>query len=246
VIHPSFQVGLPKGPDHRPRRNARAFTLIELVLSMAIAALLAASLHEAMATAWRAKRTSEAAIDQASAGTIAMDLICRDLAATPPLPSSEAIATKLGGPFEGVHQAAGGGDNDDLLFHTLVREEGAADDDPLADGMHIIEYLIRQDQTGPVLVRRVTRNILSPVDQVSVDEVLCRNVTGLSFRYYDGTDWQTDWDSTALGDVLPLAVQVTIDMPDPQHANANPPAVREISRVVPLACAKAISTSSSP
>ena len=185
-----------------------------------------------------AKRTAEGAIEPVRAGSLAMDLICRDLAATPPLPSSEAIVTKLGGPFEGTHQAAGGGDNDDLLFHALVREESAAEDDPLADGMHIIEYLIRQDQDGPVLVRRVTRDILAPTDQTYVDEVLCRNVKGLTFKYYDGTDWQTDWDSVALGDILPLAVQVTIDISDPQQTQSNPPGVREITRIVPLACAK--------
>ncbi len=225
-------------PLSRTSSAHSAFTLIELVLSLAIAALLAASLHEAMATAWRAKRTSEAAIEPVRAGAIAMDIICRDLAAAPPLPSSDATVTKLGGPFEGTHTAAGGGDNDDLQFHTLVREEGAADDDPLGDGMHIIEYLIRQDQTGPVLVRRVTRNILAPTDQTYVDEVLCRNVKGLTFKFYDGSDWQTDWDSTALGDVLPLAVQVTIDIADPSQAQTNPQVVREISRTVPMACAK--------
>jgi hypothetical protein len=85
--------------------------------------------------------------------------------------------------------------------------------------------LIRPDNP-PALVRRVTRNVLSSVQQPA-DEVLCRNVQNFSVRYFDGTNWQTDWDSTALGDVLPYAVEVTLNIAD-----------RQITRIVPLACAK--------
>jgi len=178
------------------------FTLIELLLALALAAMLAAALHGAMSTAWRAKTSAEAAVEPTRAGAIAMDIIAHDLAAAPPPPSSDSTATHLGGPFTGTHQGAGNGDNDDLEFRTLAREEGK-DDDPLGDGMKIVEYVISPDANSPTLIRRVTRNILSTQDLRSVDEPICRNVRGLTFKYYDGTDWQTDWDSTAVGDVLP-------------------------------------------
>jgi type II secretion system protein J len=234
----------------RSRLRKPAFTLIELVASLAIAVMLAAALHGALSTVWKAKKTAEAAIEPTRMGTIALDIICRDLAAAPPLPASDSTTAHLGGPFTGVHQPSGSSDNDDLSFHTLVRDEGAPDDDPLADGMKIIEYLVQPDGASPTLVRRVTRDILAAQTPVPVDENLCRNVRGLSLRYYDGTQWQTDWDSTALGDVLPIAVQVTLQINDPTAppaANGTTPAgVREVSRVVPLACAKPASTSTTP
>src|SRR4051794_33773819 len=109
----------------------RGFTLIELIASLAIAVMLAAALHGALSTAWKAKKTAEAAIEPTRAGAIALDIICRDLAAAPGPPASDSTTTHLGGPFTGVHQASGNSDIDDLVFHTLSREEGMADDDPL-------------------------------------------------------------------------------------------------------------------
>src|SRR5947208_4763712 len=61
----------------------RAFTLIELVLSMALAAGLAAALYRSMSTLWRAKRVAQAAVEPARAGSIAMDIIARDLSSVP-------------------------------------------------------------------------------------------------------------------------------------------------------------------
>ena len=216
----------------------KAFTLIELLLALALAAMLAAALHGAMSTAWRAKTSAEGAVEPTRAGSIAMEIIAHDLAAAPPPPSSDSSATHLGGPFTGTHQASSGsGDNDDLEFRTLAREEGK-DDDALGDGMKIVEYLVQPDADSPTLIRRVTRNILATQDVRSVDEPICRNVRGLTFKYYDGTDWQTDWDSTAVGDVLPLAVMVTIQLNDPKVTGGQTPGVREITRVVPLPCGK--------
>jgi hypothetical protein len=96
----------------------------------------------------------------------------------------------------------------------------------------------------PALVRRVTRNVLS-TDQASYDdEVICRNVRGFTCQYFDGTEWQTDWDSTQYGDVLPVAVSVEIDIDDPR-AKVKPgeqPPIRAITRVLPIPCSKPIPT----
>ena len=36
-----------------------------------------------------------------------------------------------------------------------------------------------------------------------------------ALRYFDGYQWTTDWDSTQYGDVLPLAVEVTLGITGP-------------------------------
>ena len=221
-------------------QNHRAFTLIELVLSMALAAGLAAALYRSMSTVWRAKKVAQSAVEPARIGSIAMDIICRDLASVPPPPSSDLTTLTLGGPFQGTHQGGGAGDNDDLLFRTLGRDEPVDVNDPLSEGMRAIEFLVRSEGGDSVLVRRVTRNLLTNVQQAEQEEILCRNVRAFSVQYFDGTTWQTDWDSSQLGDVLPSAVQITIDITVP-HENAEP-TVQRITRIVPLACAKPSTT----
>jgi hypothetical protein len=49
-------------------------------------------------------------------------------------------------------------------------------------------------------------------------KLLAREVTGLEFRYFDGGEWLTDWDSTAM-DGLPVAVEILIALQPVQPPN---------------------------
>jgi hypothetical protein len=67
------------------------------------------------------------------------------------------------------------------------------------------------------------------------EEVLCRNVRSLDLMYYNGTDWQDSWDSSAQGDALPLAVEVKLELlSDP---NRNEEGGYLVSRIFPIPCA---------
>jgi uncharacterized membrane protein YgcG len=45
---------------------------------------------------------------------------------------------------------------------------------------------------------------------------LAVEVVGLEFRYFDGTQWLTEWDSQA-SNGLPLAIEIAVAIPDPLH-----------------------------
>jgi hypothetical protein len=69
-------------------------------------------------------------------------------------------------------------------------------------------------------------------------------VRSFSLRYWDGTTWQETWDSTQQNDTLPLAVAVTIQVNDPlSHVLLNGQPVRQIQQVIPLACGKSATDS---
>ncbi|HEX3358375.1 MAG TPA: type II secretion system protein GspJ [Tepidisphaeraceae bacterium] len=229
------------------RRNHSGFTLIELVLAMLLASMLALGLYRALSASIKLQRSAQAAVLAARSGSVAMDLICRDLdsAVTPAATDTTASALtnpplSLKGPFQGSHQGAAGGDNDDLIFCTIEREDNADPNDPLAEGVRQVEFAISSNNGKSVLVRRVTRNLLA-TSQAPVDEqILCRDVKSFSVQYYDGTAWETSWDSTQIGDVLPYAVRVAIDIQDPSgalQANGNP-VVKHMSRTIPMPCAQ--------
>ena len=85
--------------------------------------------------------------------------------------------------------------------------------------MEKIDYLLaRADQRhrrgpGQDLIRAVTRNLL-PVTQPPQPEekqTILSGVQSLTFLYYDGTQWDTDWDTTQQTN-LPLAIKVQIQM----------------------------------
>jgi len=222
------------------RRRAGGFSLLELLLAMAMAAMLALSLYTAMNVALRAKSSANASLEPTRAAMIAMDLIQQDFQSVPPPGDSAADTIPLSGSFYGEHLPAAGGDNDSVEFYSIgadTIEGDPVDAPPLSEGIRRIHLQVQSDAGGSVLVRRVTRNLMPSSEPAVEEEILCRNVRSFALRYYDGVAWQEEWDSTTLEDNLPLAVAITLELGEP-NADA---ATKRVTRVVPLPCAKLIS-----
>lgn len=221
----------------RARRHAaRGFTLIELTLSMAMVAMLALSMYTALQVAQQARRNGTASVEQTRAISIAAEVIRQDFESVLP-PTGQ-----LAGPFVGIRQMganASGGDADQVEFFSIGQDEPVPADHALGEGIRKIQLLVRTDVAPPVLVRRVTRNLLPQVEPRVEEEVICRDVRSFSVKYFDGLAWQENWDSTTLGDVLPMAVAVTLEVNDPT-ATTPESAVRRMTRVFPLSCAKPV------
>jgi hypothetical protein len=67
--------------------------------------------------------------------------------------------------------------------------------------------LMRSEQDRAVLaLAESSGNDLACYDGA---RLLAEEVVGLAFRYFDGTDWVTDWDSTSMGG-LPRAVEIVL------------------------------------
>jgi hypothetical protein len=158
------------------------------------------------------------------------------------------------GQFLGTHQAGpAGGDNDTLVFYAMgedpmvIRQQQIAEqasggqplqqEDPLAEGFRKVVFIVRTDMNPPALVRHVQRNLEPSADAKVEEEIICRDVRSFSVRYFDGTNWQEDWDSTVMGDVLPLSVAMTIELNDPNNP-APARSTRKVTRIIPLACGK--------
>jgi hypothetical protein len=86
------------------------------------------------------------------------------------------------------------------------------------------------------LVRAVTRNML-PVEQATTDEqTLITGISAVEFDYYDGTEWNNTWDSTATF-TLPAAIKFSLTFAQAGTA----PALAPIELVIPVV----VSTSTS-
>jgi prepilin-type N-terminal cleavage/methylation domain-containing protein len=238
---------------HLQKASRGAFTLIELVVALAIVGILVGTLATSMFVSFRAKSSAEAAVEPGRTAGIAMELLREDLQnAVPPPPSSTNTSTgttlttgttaaatttvTLAGPFEGVDsQGNAGSDADDLVFYSTSNgpqhENGNGE-------IKMIELTILTPPgtSDRVLVRRVTSNLLSTdtTAPTADNEVICRGVAGFNLRYYDGTQWQDSWDSTQLSDELPTAVEVTLTLDRP--GNSGKPRLLKYVRVFPLSC----------
>jgi prepilin-type N-terminal cleavage/methylation domain-containing protein len=181
---------------HRP-----AFTLLELLVAMSLMAVVAGSLYSLLYTGFRARERAEAAVHPSATVSMVFEMLERDLAgAQPP-----------GGVLAGEFLGTDGDPGDELAFYTANL---IADDDEVTGGSAKVELLLieSEDAEGYRLVRRLTRNLLSPRSLEPEAETLCRDVATFDLRYHDGFGWQDSWDSTAMEDTLPMAVEVSIGL----------------------------------
>jgi general secretion pathway protein J len=188
------------------KENRRAFTLLELLVAMTIMSIIGLSLYTSLNLAFRVRDSAEAAVDEARALEIAMSLIKEELMSA--MPPSGVLA----GAFEGEdEQGDGGNDADTLSFYS---SDNVPDEDELACDVRLVEISVaeRDGVNEKVLVRGITTNLLSPRTLDPEEEILCGDIASLNFRYYDGSDWQDDWDSGDNDNTLPEAVEITLTL----------------------------------
>jgi type II secretion system protein J len=218
-----------------PRRRSCGFTLIELLVALAIAAFVMVSLYSSLYIGFKAKKSAEEALMPAQAANAAMDMIRTELE------SAQPVRELLCAGFTGSSNQDGQGDD-------LVTFYSSNDAPPHQYGqgeVKQVQILAYQAQGSKdyILVRHVWSNLLADVQADPDEEVLCRHVSLFKMRYFDGTDWYTDWDSTQQGNVIPFAVEVTLDVMPPGAQKGSKPI--HYLRVIPLSCATQASTSSS-
>lgn len=195
------------------------FTLLEMLAAMAMMAVLAGSLYAALNAGFRAKKHSEAALEPVRAAGIAFDIIGRDVSCIPP---PRGI---LAGPFTG--------DAVSMAFFTRLMSTPDAAPGIAAVGYQLVPH---GEGSDSVLIRYVTVNLLSPEQTEPFEEKLCYGVKSVEIRYFDGTQWLEVWDSTAMGDVLPVALEISVEKSLIQDTESSRNAER-ITRVFILPCA---------
>jgi len=185
-----------------------AFTLLEVLVALALIGILAGVLYGALHAGFRAARRTEEALGPARAAFAALEIIRRDLvSAVPP-------GGVLAGPFVGADETGDstGEPADEVSFYAVA--EGVDGENV---GIRMIEYAptFENGASTGMLVRRVSTNLLAPVAQEPPEEIVCRGVLSFDLSYFDGTSWQESWDSSARDDALPAAVAVTLCVRDP-------------------------------
>ena len=213
----------------RAWRQPRGFTLLEMLVATAMIAVLAGSFYATLRTAFKARDSSDAAIKPIRKAELALELLREDLQ------SAMVPRGLLAGPLLGQDSIdASGQANDYVSVHCAV---GAADKSGRPGDVRKVDLFCEKPEgtAENCLVRYLVWNLLAPQTQELIREVICRNVYAFNIRYFDGVDWQDSWDSVVQGDVLPLAVEVTIQLASEQDASGGERGYTT-SRVFPIPC----------
>lgn len=194
----------------------RAFTLLEVILALAVVALVMAALAPALVGALRAERQARAIIGPLAEEPPALAILRDDLIAMPRPGDAVGSGLSLASTSE---LAIASQEVDGRRAATVTMLSlGAPPVHPslasrVADaGQAAITWSLRQADDGHGLVwirqRQVhvlaTGTVPTPAEEVMLDHLAWLTVEALS-----GDTWLTDWDSAENATALPQAVRIT-------------------------------------
>ncbi len=180
------------------------FTLLELIVAMALMDVIAVALYACMHTAFKSKESAQASLAPYRSVMPIFEHIRKDF--TSALKPDGILA----GVFEGENVSFTDlQDADTLGFYTASYHPK---EDEIASNVIYVQYTLDNDYERDqiVLKRLTTKNILSPSTVEPDEEVIARDIAGLDIQYFDGTTWLDGWDSSEEDATLPWGVRVTI------------------------------------
>jgi len=192
----------------------KAFTLIEMLLALAICAIVLVAINGVFATAVRLRDKTSDAIEESLPLNRASEIMRRDLQGTVGPGGFLAGDFKCGSQAMGATMGLSGeAGSAGLDFFTST---GAINDKaPWGDTQEVFYELkapTDRSQAGMDLVRCINRNILATTTQTPEIQWLMGKVQNLQFDCYDGSQWRNTWDTSAGDTNLPVAVRIRIQL----------------------------------
>ena len=163
--------------------RAAAFTLIEVMISSALMALILVSAYMCLGAGFSAQKLIEPRAEIIQNGRVALALMSADLRAACPLSKTDD--------FIGVTRTLGDIEADNLDFATHnYTPRHAREGDFCQESF----YLDKDLETGQFSLWR-RRNPTIALDALSggSKEEIAKGVVGLKLEYYDGLDWYGSW-----------------------------------------------------
>jgi prepilin-type N-terminal cleavage/methylation domain-containing protein len=170
--------------NRRPIHGSVAgFTLIELVISSALMALIVASAYLCLQAALSSQKLIEPRVGVFQSARVAMALMAADLRG--------ACLLSKEFQFLGMHRMLGEtvADNLDFATHNYTPRRPRE-----GDYCQVSFYVDKEPESGKFALYR-RRNPTIGLDPLSggTREELARGVSGLRFEYFDGFDWYETW-----------------------------------------------------
>jgi type II secretion system protein J len=204
-----------------PSRLKKGFTLIEILLTVAIFAIVLAAITGVFFTALRLTMKANDSFETSLPIQHALMVMKRDI---------EGVRFPGGimtGSFQSLDTISDGstaniGTKVSPFLYTAVGKNN--DDDASWSEMRKVGYFLNVPANhgvsgGKDLIRAVSSNLLPVnVEEFSQEWVL-GGIDNVIFSYYDGAAWIDSWDST-LTTNLPVAVKVSFTFTDDQKGNS--------------------------
>ncbi|HEY3763356.1 MAG TPA: type II secretion system protein GspJ [Verrucomicrobiae bacterium] len=193
--------------------DASAFTLIEMILAIGVAAIVIITICSVLFAAIRLRDATQDLVDSETPVDQTLVIMGRDLEGS--MTPTNGTTKVLSGDFR-IGNITSLGISQPVSIEMFTSTGNITDSKPWGD-IQRVTYELRDpvNPTGPGrdLVRTVTRNLMPVATPDTEDQWMMSGVQSITFSGYDGTQWWNTWDTTGMTSVntnLPLAVKVDI------------------------------------
>lgn len=199
----------------------RGFTLIELMLALALLALLMIMLYGSFSAVATSKVHAENRMVTEQEGRAIVWQLSKEIrgAIQTPLVLSKTLLIGQGKMESGVPLDSITFSTADVAHRRSLNGFGTEEFVSYTAAPNLEHrgwFILMRSQTSALITQNLGATATPPV-------VLADNVLGLHLRYFDGQRWLESWDSrsTPPGQVLPLAISVDLSMAAPGGRPAN-------------------------
>ena len=195
--------------------NEKAFTLVEMILAIGVAALVLVAVNAVLFTALHLREVTTDVVDAATPVDQAFTFLRRDLQCV--VTPTNGTSKVLSGSFRLGNGISSAGVSDPVAAEMFTATGALSASAPWAD-IQRVTYELKNSATVSGqrdLYRSVTRNLLSVNTPDVTDQLMLSGVESVKFSGYDGARWNDIWDTsdtTSLNTNLPLAVRVEIKL----------------------------------
>ncbi|QRO00493.1 prepilin-type N-terminal cleavage/methylation domain-containing protein [Archangium violaceum] len=195
------------------RRSMRGFTLMEVMIAVAITALMGAMVAMAFQTGFHAKEVVEGEADHYREVRVAMNRMAREIGSA--FVSDRYDARRYRDQNDRPTNFVG--DEDRLLFTTFAHQRMYTD--AKESDQAIVEYSLQSSSERGAgnrqdLMRRENPNVEDRMDRGGTTDVLFEGVKKLEFSYWDSDrkEWVDEWDTRRVDQKskLPTRVRITV------------------------------------
>ena len=206
-------------------RQARAFTLIEILVAVTIFAVVLAAISSVMFAGFRLRNATARTLEESLPAQQAIRTIKRDLANLVP-PGGTMFGALQSPSLSGL--ALPGQISPAFYTSTAILDDTV----PWGEVQKVYYALnepTNRTSTGRDLFRAVNQNLLPVLtEELAEQHFLMGGVQNVLFFYFDGTSWRDSWDTTTADPVtgqtntLPQAIKVQIQLAQADGVRRNP------------------------
>ena len=195
--------------------NEKAFTLVEMILAIGVAALVLVAVNAVLFTSLHLREVTTNVVDAATPVDQAFTFLRRDLQCV--VTPTNGTSKVLSGGFRVGTGITSVGVSEPAAAEIFTATGALSANAPWAD-IQRVTYELKNSITVSGqhdLYRSVMRNLLSMTTPEVNDQLMLSGVSSVKFSCYDGAQWNDTWDTTDPTSVttnLPLAVRVEIQM----------------------------------